>query len=168
MKKRTAVIGALVSLMPLGQPLMIGIGTALTNTAVMLTVPEKAKAESASFYYNRGIDKYDIGDYYGAISDYTKAIEINPNLHQAYYNRGWIKSSKLKDYYGAISDYTKALEINPSDADAYNNRGRAKYLLGDNKGACKDAKEAASLGDEESKRILSGPIGKKICGSSRN
>ena len=32
----------------------------------------------------------------------------------------------------------------------------------------KDAKKAASLGDEESKRILSGSIGQEICGTSRN
>ena len=57
MKKRTAVIGALVSLLPLGQPLVIGTGAALTSAGVILTVPEKAKAESAVFYYNRGIDK---------------------------------------------------------------------------------------------------------------
>ena len=50
-------------------------------------------------------------------------------------------------------------------AKANNNRGRTKYLLGDNKGACSDAKKAASLGNEESKRILSGSIGAEICGS---
>ena len=49
MKKRTAVIGALVSLLPLGQPLFIGTGAVLTSAAVMIAVPEKAKAESAFF-----------------------------------------------------------------------------------------------------------------------
>ena len=35
--------------------------------------------KDADAYYNRGIAKGDLKDYYGAISDYTKAIEINPN-----------------------------------------------------------------------------------------
>ena len=57
-------------------------------------------------------------DYNGAISDYTKAIEINPNYAKAYYNRGLTKRN-LKDFNGAISDYTKAIEINPNYAKAY-------------------------------------------------
>tara|TARA_B100000700_G_scaffold314504_1_gene401182 strand:+ start:2700 stop:2879 length:180 start_codon:yes stop_codon:yes gene_type:complete len=57
MKKRTAVIGALVSLLPLGQPLVIGTGAALTITVMMFSVPEKAHAESVDFYFNRGIKK---------------------------------------------------------------------------------------------------------------
>ncbi len=49
MKKRTAVIGALVSLMPLGQPLLIGGGAAVTSAAVMLSVPEKVNAQTKYF-----------------------------------------------------------------------------------------------------------------------
>ena len=38
---------------------------------------------------NRGIAKYVFKEITnGAISDYTKAIEINPNYDKAYYNRG--------------------------------------------------------------------------------
>lgn len=48
MKKRTAVIGALVLLMPLGHPLFIATGTALTSASLMLSIPEKAEAKTAS------------------------------------------------------------------------------------------------------------------------
>ena len=125
--------------------------------------PRYAKA-----YYNRGTIKgrY-LEDYDGAISDYSKSIEINPRYADAYINRG-IAKDELKDYYGAIADYNKAIEINPRYAKAYNNRAQTKYILGDMKGSCTDAKKAASLGSEESKRILSGSIGAEICGSSRN
>ena len=97
MKKRTALIAALVSLMPLGQPLVIGTSAALTSAVVILSVPEKTQAESAVFYYNRGNDKANAGDYSGAISDYNKAIEINPKHAFAYINRG-IAKRKTKDY----------------------------------------------------------------------
>ncbi len=30
-------------------------------------------------YFNSGYDKAQVKDYYGAIADYTKVIEINPN-----------------------------------------------------------------------------------------
>jgi Flp pilus assembly protein TadD len=55
-----------------------------------------------------------------AISDYTKALEINPRDAEAYYNRG-IAYGEKGQYDEAISDYNKALEINPISAEAYNN-----------------------------------------------
>ncbi len=148
MKKRTAIIGTLVSLLPMGQPLVIGTGTVLTSAAVMLTAPEIAKAESAEFYFQRAYKKGEEGDYSGAIVDYNKAIEINPKDADAYYNRGNAKD-ELGDYSGAIVDYNKAIEINPKDADAYKNRGNSKELIEDMKGACSDWRKASELGDED-------------------
>ncbi len=45
MKKRTALIGALVSLLPLGQPLVISTGAVLTRTALMISAPETLNAQ---------------------------------------------------------------------------------------------------------------------------
>jgi len=149
MKKRTAFIGAILSLIPLGHPLLIKTGVVLSSSAVMLFLPEKVNAETYTFYFNRAFEQGENGDYYGAISDFTKAIEINPTYATAYYNRGWNKA-KLKDYYGAISDYSKAIEFNPNDNDYYINRSIAKEYIGDIKGACVDAKKAVSLGDTAS------------------
>ncbi|MEI6687473.1 MAG: tetratricopeptide repeat protein, partial [Planctomycetota bacterium] len=44
-----------------------------------------------------------------AIADYTKAIELNPNLATAYYNRGIVLKSLGKTE-AAIADFTKARE----------------------------------------------------------
>ena len=52
--------------------------------------------QTAKEYFDSGFDKADAKDYYGAISDYTKAIEINPNDARAYYSRGASKGN-LKD-----------------------------------------------------------------------
>ena len=48
---------------------------------------------SAAAYYNRGLSKYNLKDYYGAISDLTKDIEINPNDAEAYNNLGSVLNS---------------------------------------------------------------------------
>ena len=144
MKKRTAFIGAILSLIPLGQPLLIKTGVVLSGSALMLSVPEKANAENADFYFNRGFEKGNNGDYYGAISDFTKAIEIDPQYSKAYYNRGNAKSD-IKDYYGAISDYTKSIEINSNYKSAFKNRGIAKEKIGDLNGACSDWRQTVFL-----------------------
>ena len=144
MKKRTAFIGAILSLIPLGHPLLIKTGVFLSTTGLMLSVPEKLRADSADFYFDRGLERGVNGDYYGAIYDFTKVIEINPNNAIAFYNRGLAKNN-LKDYYGAISDYTKAIEINPQKDNAYINRGIAKENISDLKGACSDWRQAIYL-----------------------
>ena len=152
MKKRTTFIGAVLSLFPLGQPLLLKTGALLSTTGLMISLPEKVNSESNDFYFNRALEKGEKGDYYGAISDFTKAIEINPS-DDAYYNRGWNKQ-KLEDYYGAIADYTKAIEINPNYRNAYLNRGRSYYSLNDKGSACKDFKKAVFLGSTSTEEWL--------------
>ena len=85
-----------------------------------------------------------LGDKQGAISDFDKAIAINPQVALAYYNRGIAKSA-LGDYHGAIRDFDKAIAINPQFAEAYNNRGSAKSALGDYQGAIRDFDKAIAI-----------------------
>ena len=59
------------------------------------------------------------GEHERAISDYTKAIEINPKSAFAYTDRG-LAYKRKGEYDLAISDYTKAIEINLKNAVAYN------------------------------------------------
>jgi tetratricopeptide (TPR) repeat protein len=79
----------------------------------------------AEAYNNRGVTYYGQGDLERAISDYSKAIEMNPNDVVAYYNR----ASAYCDYKKpdqAIDDYDRILEINPDFADTSQKR---TYLL---------------------------------------
>ena len=93
---------------------------------------------SAEDYYNSGTVYAFRGDFEKAIADYDKAINLNPNFVDAYYNRGLIYEDRGlgnilsgRDYFEkAIADYDKAIDINPNFAKAYNNRGIAYYNLG--------------------------------------
>ena len=107
--------------------------------------------QTAKEYFDNGIEKIINEDYYGAIADFTKAIEIDPNYARAYVLRGDSK----EDYYAAIADYTKAIEIDPNYDYAYAFRGVAKEELGDLNGACADWKEAAKLGYDEAVKWVS-------------
>ena len=85
---------------------------------LLLFIPLVSFGQTANEYFNNAIEKITNQDYYGAIADYTKAIEIDPNYVRAYAFRGDAKRL-LNDYNRAIADYTKAIEIDPNYDIAY-------------------------------------------------
>ncbi len=104
-----------------------------TDLTIWLDRPKTASAGEviksyyssyADAYYNRGCVYDKLGNFTGALSDYSIAIVINSNYADAYNNRGFIYS-RLGNYTQAISDFTKAIEINPDIAGYYYNRGIA-------------------------------------------
>ena len=66
----------------------------------------------------------DRGDSDAAIDLCVKAIDLDSNCAEAYYNRGNAHDEK-EEYDLAIADYSKAIELDPGDAEAYYNRGNA-------------------------------------------
>jgi tetratricopeptide (TPR) repeat protein len=57
-----------------------------------------------------------------SINDLTKAIELNPQDKEAYFNRANAYID-LEKYQEAIADYTKAIELDPEYHKACHNRG---------------------------------------------
>lgn len=93
--------------------------------------------EDSKKYFSTGMAKYKIGDYKGAITDFIKAIEIDPLDEDAYFNKALAKY-KLQYYRDAISDFSKLIEINPVIEEAYFNRALCKYKLQDYSGTISD------------------------------
>nr|WP_099564459.1 tetratricopeptide repeat protein [Gaetbulibacter sp. 4G1] len=89
----------------------------------------KLEPKNFNAYFQRGIAKNDIGDYYGAMMDYSKIIIYKPDA-DSYYNRGNSKFS-LEDYSGAKQDYESALKLDPQFFDALYNLAYSKYYLED-------------------------------------
>ncbi|MFD0837293.1 tetratricopeptide repeat protein [Mariniflexile aquimaris] len=87
-------------------------------------------------YFYRGLAKNDLGDYSGAIVDYSKIIVEEPDA-DTYYNRGNARYS-LKDFAGAKEDYQSAVQLDANFLDALYSLGCVKYDLGDFEGAIKD------------------------------
>ena len=58
----------------------------------ILLIPVLACSQTSEDFFEKGIAKSNLGDYKGAIQDYNKAIELDPNLAEAYLNRGDRKS----------------------------------------------------------------------------
>jgi tetratricopeptide (TPR) repeat protein len=147
MRKRTAFIGAILSLIPLGQTLIIKTGVVLSTTGLLVTVPEKVNAESANFYDKQGFKEWNKNNFSAAIRNYNKAIEIEPNNALFYGKRGNCYY-QLGDFYKAISDYNQSLNLNPNDKEIFLFRGMAKQKIGFIKGACSDWKMSSALGQE--------------------
>ena len=150
MKKRTAFIGAILSLIPLGQPLLFKTGVVFSTTGLMLFIPAKAQAESAIEYVISAKNYYEEDNFEKALEDLNKAILIYPQDYYSYYLRSYVKN-KLNDPYGEISDLNKAIKRNKLNFELYVNRGLTKQEIGDIKGACSDWRKASSLGYEEAR-----------------
>jgi tetratricopeptide (TPR) repeat protein len=84
---------------------------------------------TAYIYSNRGAVYASAGQFNRAITNYNRAIELNPNFADAYNHRG-IAYHNLGQLKQAVADYTKAIELKPNYIEAYNNRGIAYEKLG--------------------------------------
>jgi tetratricopeptide (TPR) repeat protein len=104
-------------------------------------------------YFYRGLEKFNLNDFLGAISDYDMAIEIDKNNYETYAYRG-VAKFQLKDNSGALNDFNKAIEINPKYAFAYGSRGIFKFNLGQKAEACLDFSKSGELGDQNAYDLI--------------
>lgn len=118
----------------------------LTSQTIPPTKSEPSEEAVLSSYvlFSQANFLYLGGQYEKAIEKYSRAIDINPKLTEAYCNRGLAKSN-MKNYDEAIADYDIAIGINPKYVDAYNNRGIAKNDLGRYEEAIADCDIAISI-----------------------
>jgi tetratricopeptide (TPR) repeat protein len=66
--------------------------------------------QTAEQHFATGCGMGSARDFHGALSEYNKAIAINPDYTEAYFNRGGIKFN-MKDFRGASDDYTKVIQV---------------------------------------------------------
>lgn len=69
----------------------------------------QSPSEDVVGYLVRGNISMEKEQYNQAISDFTKALEIDPRFAEAYLQRGFVLD-RLRDYPGALKDFEKALE----------------------------------------------------------
>ncbi|MBV6420451.1 MAG: hypothetical protein DAHOPDDO_01693 [Ignavibacteriaceae bacterium] len=98
-------------------------------------------------YLNRGVAWINLNNYAGAIKDFNKVIDINPNLDviAGAYNSRAIAKGYLTDHIGALQDFDIAIELDPSYVGAYINRGDANFELGNYNESIQDYSNAIVL-----------------------
>lgn len=119
----------------------IGVLILFITFSVLSNVFAKETAQEA---LNKGIKYAQQGVYNTAISEFTRAIEINPNDADAYNDRGFTYY-KQGNFPQAISDYTKAIEISPNYAGYYSDRGVVYYAMQEYDKAWEDVHKAEGL-----------------------
>lgn len=88
-----------------------------------------------------------------AMEDFTKALELDPRLVYAWFNRGWLYYM-AGDYTSALECYNKALEINSDFGEAYYNRALTYLRMGNKHAAHDDLSKAGELGVLPSYNLL--------------
>ncbi|GHS88820.1 hypothetical protein FACS189487_07880 [Campylobacterota bacterium] len=101
----------------------------------------------AMAYLCRGESYQELGEHAKAITDLTRAIEMDPNDNRAYYCRGR-SYHELGEHAKAIADLTRAIKNDPFRAGserAYYFRGNSYAKLGDHAKAITDFTQAIEL-----------------------
>jgi tetratricopeptide (TPR) repeat protein len=98
---------------------------------------------NAEAWYNLGISQGETNDLEGALTSYTKALELDSSYYPAYINRGNVYLA-LKEFNNAIADYNSALEFGDIPL-AYQGRGKAHHGLKEYDKAIDDYKKVLKL-----------------------
>ena len=106
---------------------------------------DPAPEPDATTYLEKGDNLFNDERYIEAIKEYTKAIELNPNLESAYIKRGDSQTVHLRRYEEGIEDYTKAIEINPNNDVVYIRRALNYENLENYDLAQKDSEKALQI-----------------------
>ena len=108
----------------------------LKETVSLLTQVIELEPKNLDAYFYRAIAKNDLGDYHGAIVDYSKIIVEEADA-DTYFNRGNSRYS-LNDYTGAKEDYAKAYMLDENFIDALYSLACVKLEFSEYDSAIKD------------------------------
>ena len=86
----------------------------------------KLDSQLAEAYNNRGIVKYELGQFSAAVEDYSAALRLKPNYANALNNRGNAHAA-LNQFQDAANDLQEALRLNKNSAVTHNNLGSVYF-----------------------------------------
>ena len=104
-----------------------------------------SRSNRAATYVNRGVLRMRAGKYDESLADYNQALELMPDLAEAYLNMGAAYIYN-KDFTSALSPLDRAIELDSTDLfAAHYNRAIARENTGNVYGAYTDFQAALEL-----------------------
>jgi len=101
----------------------------------------KEQTRRSKEWCSKGIKALDKKNYYSAIKNFSRAIELNSEYALAYFSRG-TAYGQLEKFKKSISDLTKVIELKIEFVnEAYCSRGSAYKMLGKKREAVNDFNE---------------------------
>jgi len=99
-------------------------------------------------YRGRGQARVDLKDFAGGITDYDRALVLDPQNARTLNLRGIAKKDK-GDLPGALADYNRAIELDPHFAPPLANRAFLRNKSGDTAGALADYTHALEIAPKD-------------------
>ena len=99
----------------------------------------------AEEHFYQGLEYTKQGNNNSAIDEFSKAIEIDPTYHFAYYNRA-LAYYRIGNLNSSLTDYNKAIELQPDNVYWIIERGFLHINLGNREEAIIDLEKAQELG----------------------
>jgi tetratricopeptide (TPR) repeat protein len=153
MKKRTAFVGAILSLIPLGQPILLKTGVVLSTIGVNFLHAEKSLANSFNVDYDNGKNLFDAKKYSEAISIFAKILKKYSNLSNGQKSDIYLFLAMSHGYLNkhnvALEFNNKSISLNPLNSVLYLDRANTKFQLNDKKGACLDMRVGFELSGDD-------------------
>ncbi len=98
---------------------------------VMVFISAYTYSQSAADFARRANSKLELGDFRGAIDDFSSCIRLQPDfevLYKAYFGRGFC-NFQLGNYKDAKKDFDLSIRVYANDAEVYFWRAYTKYRL---------------------------------------
>lgn len=119
-----------------------------------------AKPNDFEAYFLRGIAKYSLNDFTGAVDDFTRTLEIHPLYVRAYHYRG-VANDRLSNYADAMNDFKKAISLDPFSEELHLASGSTLMHLNDYQNAVAEFDTALIINPENANAYISRGIAKR-------
>ncbi len=103
----------------------------------------------AEIIFARGVSRFRLDDYAGAIDDFSSVIAVAPDTAEAYINRG-LAYQNTGESQRAMADYNRSISVDPDNVHAYIMRGNAMKDKGDVDSAIADYTQAIDADPQHS------------------
>jgi tetratricopeptide (TPR) repeat protein len=139
------------------RPILIAIllgSECLLNGGQIVTYSQASPASAITLAAEDYLVRGRMGSSDEAIADLTKAIQLNPNYAEAYFERAetyfrWAKAYRTLHMKAKIlEDYTRSIQLNPQYAVAYYQRGNVYALVGNQQAALADYSKVIQLNSQ--------------------